>query len=200
MCQCIPTAVEMLQSKVVTDVLESLEFLCVAHLFGVDGAVGAISKSLHLVWAQDERLCKAVVSTYVRLYLTCDKPQQVVENLLKITSTANSGELASMEKLVELLVQSGHIPAPAIKELWQIYRLSHPGRGKTEAVLACQLLAVIVPASAPESSWLPNLGHIMSLGFVKLNGESFVNSAQLKINLVLFDRFAACKACLFCCH
>ncbi len=175
MGHCIPTAVEMLRSKVVSDVLESLEFLCVSQLFGIEGAEDAISKSLPLVWAQDERLRKAVVSTYVQLYMTCnstsDHSKQVVENLLKIMSTATLGELASLEKLVGLLVESGHVPGQVTRELWQIYHLNSPGRSRTEAIQACQLLAMVLPAKASGSSLSSNLDHMMSIGLIEMNGE-----------------------------
>lgn len=175
LASCIPTAAEMLKSKVASDVLEALEFLCVCHLFGIDGAEKAISKSLPLVWAEDERLRKAVVSTHVQLYLncsnSCEHPKQVVKNLIKLTSSATLGELASLEKLVGLLVESGHVPALATNELWQIYHLSSSGRSRADAVQACQLLAMIIPASTSASTLSSNLDRMLSIGLVQLNGE-----------------------------
>lgn len=172
MGDCIPTAVEMLRSKVVTDVLESLEFLRVAKMFGIDGAEEAIAKSLPLVWSQDERLRNAVVSTYAQLYLISDtqcKPKahsiRVVQNLLRITSNSTSGELASLEKLVGLFVSDGHVSNLAIKELWQIYCHNSPGM---ESVLACQLLSMAVSANVSDSSLSADLDRLLSSGLVQL--------------------------------
>lgn len=178
MGDCIPTAVEMLRSKVVTDVLESLEFLRVAKMFGIDGAEEAIAKSLPLVWSQDERLRNAVVSTYAQLYLISDtqcKPKansiQVVKNLLRITSNSTSGELASLEKLVGLFVSDGHVSNLAIKELWQIYCHNSPAKGRMESVLACQLLSMAVSANVSDSSLSADLDRLLSSGLVQLNGK-----------------------------
>ena len=178
MGHCVPMAVEMMRSKVVSDVLESIEFICVAKLFGIDGAERAISKSLSLVWSQDERLRNAVVSTYVRLYLTNhgqlskkDHAKLVVNNLLHIISTATSGELASLEKLVGLFISGSHIPDLALKELWQIYHKNIPERGSLESVLSCQLLSMAIPIDMHCSSLSSNLDRMMSSGLVQLNGE-----------------------------
>ena len=176
MALCVPIAVEMLKSKVVSDVLESLEFLSMAKLFQLDGAGEAISKSLPLVWSQDEQLRNAVVSIYVRLYLTANghtsseqHSKLVVGNLLQIISNATSGELASLEKLVGLLVVGGHIPPLAVKELWKIFHSS--GKGKKESILACQLLSMAIPMEASTSSVLSDVDCLMSGGLAQSHGE-----------------------------
>lgn len=178
MSQCIPIAVELMRSKVVSDVLESIEFLCVAKRFGFDGATEAISKSLPLVWSQDERLRNAVVSTYVRLYLTndtCSKQKdhakQVVQNLLLMMSSATLGELASLEKLVAVFVSEGHIPTLALQELWQIYKQNKSvGRSMQESIFSCQLLSMASHANTSSLSVSSNLDQMMSCGLVGLNG------------------------------
>lgn len=175
MGQCIPIAVELMRSKVVSDVLESIEFLCVAERFRISGSTEAISKSLPLVWSQDERLRNAVVSAYVHLYLTNDThskqkdhAKQVIQNLLQIVRIATLGELASLEKLVGLFVSEGHIPALALKELWQIYKQHESG--SQESVLSCQLLSMASCADASGASMTSNLDNMMSSGLVEFNG------------------------------
>lgn len=174
MSQCIPIAVELTRSKVVSDVLESIEFLCVAERFGIDGSTEAISKSLPLVWSQDERLRNAVVSAYVQLYLTNNAhskhhAKQVVQNLMQIVCSATLGELASLEKLVGLFVSEGHISALALKELWQIYNQRESD--SRESVLSCQLLSMVSCADASSASVTPNLDNMMSSGLVEFNGS-----------------------------
>lgn len=185
MDKCVPVAVELMRSKVHSDVLESIEFLCVAKQFGIEGATEAISKALPLVWSQDERLRNAVVSAYVRLYLTndnCSKQQdhakQVVKSLLQIMSTATLGELASLEKLVGLFMAEGHIPTAAVKELWQIYR-KNPTSSSTQMsvsapVLSCQLLSMACCADTSSSSVRSHLDRMMSGSLLELNGVWYV--------------------------
>lgn len=178
MAECVPVAVEMLGSKVVSDVLESLEFLCTAQLFQVNGANESIAKTLPLVWSQDEQLRSAVVSVYIRLYLTPDaqstfkeRAEQIVDNLLHIVSASTSGQLASLEKLVGLLVAGGHVPLPALKQLWEIYHLRCPERSKKESVLACQLLSMAIPVNATTSSISSDLDNLVSGGLAQSNGN-----------------------------
>lgn len=181
-----------MRSKVASDVLESLEFLCCAQLFGIAGTEEAITKCLPLIWSQDERLRNAVVSTYVRLYLKKDihsklkdHSKEVVQNLLQITSNATSGELASLEKLIGLVVSAGHVPASALKELWQIYHQSTPGKQKLESVLACQLLSMAIPGIS-SSSGLSNFDRMMSSGLVQSEGKY-----TIQLNCI-------CNKLLFC--
>lgn len=181
MDKCVLIAVELMRSKVPSDVLESIEFLCVAKQFGIESATEAISKSLPLVWSQDERLRNAVVSAYARLYLTNENrskqrehAKQVVQSLLQIISTATLGELASLEKLVGLFMSEGHIPALALKELWQIYKKSpsfetKDASAETQA-FSCQLLSMAYCADACSSSVSSHLDHMMSSDLVELNG------------------------------
>lgn len=159
----------MLQSKVTSDVLESLEFLCCAQIFEIDGNDGVISKCLPLVWSQDERIRKAVLSTYVRLYLTEDaygKEDQIIRNLLEIASNSTCGELISLEKLVGLMVSNGHVSALALKQLWHTY---YHGTS-AESILACQLLSMAVPTNSPDPC-SKNLNHMVANSLVVSKGK-----------------------------
>ena len=172
MSDAIPLAVDMLGSKVASDVLESLEFLCCASVFQLEGASQAISKCLPLVWSQDERFRKAVLAAYVRLYLTNHSHKNVeghckdiVLTLLDIISNCTSGELASLEKVVEMMVSSGHIPDLAIKQVWHMYRQG----SEKESTLPCQLLSMIISTSNKFSSL--NLEYLVATGLSQPKGE-----------------------------
>ena len=67
---CVPTATRLLGSKVMSDVLESLEFLCVAKQFGLRRASEGLRKAVVLVWSKDENIKKALISTYIKIYFT----------------------------------------------------------------------------------------------------------------------------------
>lgn len=69
MAECIPIAMQLLGSKVVSDVLESLEFLATAFEFQVGGSREGVRKALLLVWSREQQVREAVVNAYVRLYL-----------------------------------------------------------------------------------------------------------------------------------
>lgn len=69
MTDCIPVAVQLLGSKVISDILESLEFLSTAFEFQVRGSQEGVRKALALVWSREQQVKDAVVTAYVRLYL-----------------------------------------------------------------------------------------------------------------------------------
>ena len=157
-------------SKVASDVLESLEFLRVASTFDVDGAEQGIIGSLSLVWSEDENVRNGLVSTYVSLYLTTstqgtmEHAQYVLKNLLRFVSRATTGEKASLEKLVELLMAADHIPELAVKELWKIY-LHSSAEDEGKCLLpACMLLSMTLATKGPESNYLQLLEQLMKRG------------------------------------
>lgn len=67
---CVPIAAQLLGSKVASDVLEALEFLCVAEQFKLNQASVGLRRALVLVWSKDENIRKALISTYVKIYFT----------------------------------------------------------------------------------------------------------------------------------
>ena len=69
---CVPTATQLLGSKVASDVLEALEFLSTAEQFSLSGASEGMKKAMVLVWSRDENIRKALINTYVKIYFTFD--------------------------------------------------------------------------------------------------------------------------------
>ena len=79
--ECVPTATQLLGSKVASDVLEALEFLSTAEQFSLSGASEGMKKAMVLVWSRDENIRKAFINTYVKVYFTFDPK---VLNFLKV--------------------------------------------------------------------------------------------------------------------
>ena len=73
---CVPTATQLLGSKVASDVLEALEFLCTAEQFSLSDAAEGLRKAMVLVWSRDENIRKALLNTYVKIYFTFDPKVQ----------------------------------------------------------------------------------------------------------------------------
>ena len=69
---CVPTATQLLGSKVASDVLEALEFLSIAEQFSLSCAAEGLRKALVLVWSRDDNIRKALINTYVKIYFTFD--------------------------------------------------------------------------------------------------------------------------------
>lgn len=73
---CVPTATQLLGSKVASDVLEALEFLCTAEQFSLSDAAEGLRKAMVLVWSRDENIRKALLNTYIKIYFTFDPKVQ----------------------------------------------------------------------------------------------------------------------------
>ena len=69
MSSCIHVCTRLLGSKVITDVLEALEFLVTAVEFKVHGSREGVRKALVLVWSKEQQIKDAIVQAYIRLYL-----------------------------------------------------------------------------------------------------------------------------------
>lgn len=167
-------AVDLLRSKVASDVIESLEFLHVAKLFQIHGAGEGIVKSLPLVWSQDEHIRNGLVSTYVSIYLTADTQEHsdlVLNNLLQLVSSATIGQKASLEKLVGLLLSGNHIPNLTVKELWKIYSASSAHKDEERLILASLLLSMTISLKGPESNSSTMLERLVTQGLAQSSGQ-----------------------------
>ena len=69
MAECVPIAIQLLGSKVVSDVLEALEFLSVCVEFAVRGSSAGLRRALVLVWSPEAAVREALLSAYLRLYM-----------------------------------------------------------------------------------------------------------------------------------
>ena len=68
-CEYIPLVVQILGSKVTSDVLEAINFLSKCASFGISAAQPGVQRSLGLVWSGDATVRKAVLDVHVQLYL-----------------------------------------------------------------------------------------------------------------------------------
>ena len=108
--------------------LEALEFLAAAREFGLSGGQAGIRKALSLVWSSESSIRDAVKNVYIRLYLSSVKELSasirdplIVHNLLALVDGASCGELASLEEMVVMLMDSGHIPKSVVIMLWDTF-------------------------------------------------------------------------------
>ena len=67
--KAIPTVCQLLGSKTISDVNESIEFFVVATEFGLQSAIIGVRRMLVLIWSRDTAVRDAVVEAYKGLYL-----------------------------------------------------------------------------------------------------------------------------------
>ena len=72
--KAIPTVCQLLGSKTISDVNESIEFFVVASEFGLQSAIIGVRRMLVLIWSRDTAVRDAVVEAYKGLYLDPEAP------------------------------------------------------------------------------------------------------------------------------
>lgn len=72
--RAIPTVCQLLGSKTISDVNESIEFFVVASEFGLKSAIIGVRRMLVLIWSRDTAVRDAVVEAYKGLYLDPEAP------------------------------------------------------------------------------------------------------------------------------
>ena len=152
--QCIPLVIQLLGSKLTSDVLASLELLAAACLFDIKGSHKGICKALVLIWSTESNIRDAIINTYIKLYLSTDDDEHstsphssIVKNLLSLVSNANIGELTSLEEMIALLIKRNDLHDETLDDLCNILSgnlsvsTSSANNDKVEAMILISMFA-----------------------------------------------------------
>ena len=141
--KALPTVCLLLGSKQVSDVLEAINFFVSAFEFGVLNAMIGVRKMLTLIFSREQDIKKAVVGAYKRLYIDQTTPKQIVKNLIALVDGASVGEIASLEELVLMLVESKDIGKECFQLLWQYFTMAGASTTEEEARAAVVVLGMV---------------------------------------------------------
>ena len=141
--KALPTVCLLLGSKQVSDVLEAINFFVSAFEFGVLNAMIGVRKMLTLIFSREQDIKKAVVGAYKRLYIEHTSPKQIVKNLIALIEGASVGEIASLEELVLMLVESKDIGKECFQLLWQYFTMAGASTTEEEARAAVVVLGMV---------------------------------------------------------
>ena len=118
----------MLLSKNTSDVTETLRFYVRARHFQLPCAVSGMRRSLVLMWSSEKSIRDEVLKAFVDVFIA--RPgtdggeplpeQQISDNLLTVTRTANVSELASIEEAIVQLVKDERLPPEVFTVLWSV--------------------------------------------------------------------------------
>eukprot|EP01127_Copromyxa_protea_P011016 TRINITY_DN2736_c2_g1_i1.p1 TRINITY_DN2736_c2_g1~~TRINITY_DN2736_c2_g1_i1.p1 ORF type:complete len:1452 (+),score=318.59 TRINITY_DN2736_c2_g1_i1:57-4412(+) len=179
----IPKVIDLLGSKNVADVLESINFLTKAAQFKLSSAEDGLKQALALIWSKEEKIKEAILTAYSALYLTpredWDDTKQTLymaNNLIQLTSGATLGHLTSLEEFVQIAVKKEKIPKRVGAMLWKIYENEpeEPDQEKQnnpqelakreEALAKCRgaLMILTMMANSDSSVITPKLNSIVS--------------------------------------
>ncbi|TFK38244.1 non-SMC mitotic condensation complex subunit 1-domain-containing protein [Crucibulum laeve] len=135
---------QLLGSTNKPEVLESMEFFRIAHEYHYLQA--GIKKMLHLIWTKDNNtstsedgkevkgIRQRVMECYRSLYFDPDpnitdakmQISRISKNLIEQTYDATLAELTSLEEMMRIMMDEGHIHHDVIAKLWQIYSTDRP--------------------------------------------------------------------------
>ncbi|CAG0901703.1 unnamed protein product [Darwinula stevensoni] len=167
--QAIPALCDLLSSEQTSDVFETIDFFVVAMQFQFEQAITGVRRMLNLVWSKEKSIQEAVLKAYRTLYFEEKEGKsarsnagKVVSHLIKLASSANLGELVSLENLIVELVRAGDINKQMLQILWERFTRAQPGITEQESRTALQLLAMA--GSANPGIIATNLQVLMDVG------------------------------------
>ena len=128
-CVCVAQIIgQLMGSKIISDVLESMSFLSRARSFGLAEAETGLRKMLALVWSHEKAVRERVLATFKDLYIDQagsngrhrQPPQQVAHNLVALAAGSTLAERTSLEEVIRFTALAGHLPKPALRCLWDM--------------------------------------------------------------------------------
>ncbi|XP_031564431.1 condensin complex subunit 1-like [Actinia tenebrosa] len=150
--KAVPVICQLLGSKTISDVSESIEFFGTAYEFGLRNAIFGVRRMLVLIWSRDAAVKDSVVEAYKGLYLDPPSPNQrtktalIVKNMIALTHGASIGDLTSLEELMSELMKGKLIPGPVIKLLWEKFTMKVSQTTAEESRAALILLGMLASA------------------------------------------------------
>lgn len=197
----VPQILEMLQSKVNSDVLEAVDFFTYGYMFGIRGTEEGMRRMLYLVWSTEKEKSEAVGNAYKKVLFSTDlsgraHAVKVVQNLSNFLVDLETGHYIAFEDLVSEWVKSEDIDSMMIQVMFEIFTKKLPGTTNNDSRLALQLL--VIASSAKSSIASANLNVIDSVGFGEQGAkdartfcgslEFYVNSIDSKVTSKYYTR------------
>ncbi|KAF8623362.1 hypothetical protein AX17_007440 [Amanita inopinata Kibby_2008] len=154
---------QLLGSTNKPEVLEAMEFFRVAHEYQFESAQIGIKKMLHLMWHKDNNSSTAedgkelkgirsrVLECYRSLYFDplpdLDPKAQInriAKNMIELTYDATLAELTSLEEMMRIMMDEGHVHQDVIAKLWQVYSAQRnlPKTQRRGAIIILGMLAL----------------------------------------------------------
>ena len=142
MTQILP----LLFSKTLTDVQEAIRFVEMAHQFNLEPSQAAANKASILIFHSDEKIRETAEASFQSM-LWCWGPRQTAEpaifvrRLLKLVSTAQEGELASLEEIISRLTKKDLIGPATVETIWAL--VAGQGASDLERRYAMRMFAMV---------------------------------------------------------
>ncbi|RDB27013.1 Condensin complex subunit 1 [Hypsizygus marmoreus] len=138
---------ELLGSTSKAEVLEAMEFFRVAFEYHFESAKVGIKKMIHLIWTKDNSTSTSedgkelkgirsrLLDCYRSLYFepladqnmsAKEQVNRIAKNMIEQTYDATLAELTSLEEMMRIMMDEGHVHQDIISKLWQVYSTGRP--------------------------------------------------------------------------
>jgi len=119
---------QLMGSKIISDVLQAMDFLARARAFGLEAAESGLRKMLALVWSNEQTVKDKVIATFKELYIDVpgskgrhhQSPMQVATNLVSLTVGSTLADRTSLEEVIRITARTGDLPNAVIGALWSM--------------------------------------------------------------------------------
>ena len=119
--EIIPLATQLLGSKNVSDVQETIDLFVVLHRLRIGSSFVGIKKMLNLIMKPEESIRKKLIEAYQDIYFSSDKPLDLqAAYLIDLTVNLNFSEFTCLRELLKNLVVSNSINLNLFKEIWKV--------------------------------------------------------------------------------
>jgi len=118
----VPLAIQLLGSKNVTDVNETIELLIVLHRHRINSSFEGVKKMMTLFIKQDDSIKKKLIEAYKDLYFN-DKfsLEMQAAYLIDLALNLNYSELTCFKEMMKLLIEKKAMDILIFKEIWKIF-------------------------------------------------------------------------------
>ncbi len=118
----VPLAIQLLGSKNVSDVNETIELFIVLHKHRINSSFNGVKKMLTLFIKPDESIKKKLIEAYRELYLNEKYSLEMqAAYLIDLAINLNFSEFTCFKEMIKLLLESKSIDVMIFKEIWKIF-------------------------------------------------------------------------------
>lgn len=148
--RAIPTAMELLNSKNITDIQEAIDFFVTCNDFGIEGAVVGFKKMILLIHAQENSVRESILLAYKRIFFGSteskgkeSRDSQVVTKFIEFVKMASIGECLALETLMAQFIANKDFTKDMGKELWARFTKAKANTSPEDTIAAIQMIGII---------------------------------------------------------
>lgn len=118
----VPLAIQLLGSKNVSDVNETIELFIVLHKHRINSSFDGVKKMLTLFIKPDESIKKKLIEAYKQLYFRENFSLEMqAAYLIDLAINLNFSEFTCFREMIKLLIEAKAIDSLIFKEIWKVF-------------------------------------------------------------------------------